>query len=122
MASARSRSLSRLELAGKSKRIKWAQMAQPCAVLITCAAIWQKEGTHDCGDAFYDEKPSPASNTMNSIETTSDSTGKDTAECTRENSCGDVQCETLGLFVLLIPNIKTSAFVEIEKPAEVLPT
>jgi hypothetical protein len=50
-----------------------------------------------------DEQPSPASKTASSLHSTSDGTSQKTSKCTGQDSGRDVDTETLGLLLLLVP-------------------
>lgn len=63
-------------------------------------------GSADGGGALDDEQPPPSRDTVDLVQTACDGTGEETTERAGENGGGDVDGESLGLFLLLVPRGK----------------
>jgi hypothetical protein len=57
----------------------------------------------DGGRTLNNEQPSPSAQSASSLHSSSDGSSKKTTECARKDSGGDVDTETLRLFLLLVP-------------------
>lgn len=61
------------------------------------------EGETDSGGALNEEQPAPSSDAVGAVQAGGDGSREETAEGTGQNGGGDVDGETLALFLLLVP-------------------